>query len=618
MDAIRSGASSYILWNLLLDENYGPGPATSLVPVVSAPTSGSGVLTYFPEYYILMHIAKSVKSRAYVCRCNTFAQGSVGADIETVGFANPDGSTVLFLLNLATSTRTVTVIDALSQLASPVTLAAGDMVTMTWGPAQNGGGSIAAPGAAASFNAIQSNSVVSLAFAAPSSPGGTALGGYLLSRGLSSSALTPLAALAPGATSYVDSAVTIPNTYYYGLTPFGGGGLGPTSQASAALVPVAPSNVQFGVSASGSQAVTTFSAQANGAPVTSFTIQRAPVTGGTVGTHSTVGTYTTNSSATSGTVSGTYTDTTISAGTTYSYQAIVNSTAGNASSAAVQVNPQAALLLDGLATSPAAVYSTRKLVSGHTGNCMLVRRSSDSTTMAIGFVNNNLDAATLLTFAGSGSAYVQTWYDQSGNARDATQATVTAQPQIVNAGALRTINSQPALFWQSTSSVVQNLPTFKFAAPSTNWSFSEVVQYQNASSYDNAFTDGAGYHGSGIYMALNSVFFNKSGTAYSAALGTTTPAVNTPQAIVGVYSSANSFTGYKNNEAATTTAVNSSWITSGWSYTQLGAYGTTSTSFTASQGFQGYLTEHIAWSGALSTTDANTVVQNQRAYWGTP
>jgi hypothetical protein len=42
----------------------------------------------------------------------------------------------------------------------------------------------------------------------------------------------------------------------------------------------------------------------------------------------------------------------------------------------------------------------------------------------------------LATWALSGDAFVTTWYDQSGNASDAVQATTTAQPKIVSAGTL--------------------------------------------------------------------------------------------------------------------------------------------------------------------------------------
>ena len=41
--------------------------------------------------------------------------------------------------------------------------------------------------------------------------------------------------------------------------------------------------------------------------------------------------------------------------------------------------------------------------------------------------------------------FVETWYDQSGNGRDATQATARSQPKIVDGGALVTLNNEPSL-----------------------------------------------------------------------------------------------------------------------------------------------------------------------------
>ena len=65
-----------------------------------------------------------------------------------------------------------------------------------------------------------------------------------------------------------------------------------------------------------------------------------------------------------------------------------------------------------------------------------VRRSSDSTTQD--FTASQITNGDLVAFCGVGDGFVSTWYDQSGNANDATQATTTAQPKIVDAGALVT------------------------------------------------------------------------------------------------------------------------------------------------------------------------------------
>lgn len=83
----------------------------------------------------------------------------------------------------------------------------------------------------------------------------------------------------------------------------------------------------------------------------------------------------------------------------------------------------------------AAAYSLRALSSAWlAGDVVEVRRSSDSTTQS--FTANEVSNGTLEAFCGAGDGFVSTWYDQSGNGNDATQATTTKQPKIVSAGAL--------------------------------------------------------------------------------------------------------------------------------------------------------------------------------------
>jgi hypothetical protein len=81
----------------------------------------------------------------------------------------------------------------------------------------------------------------------------------------------------------------------------------------------------------------------------------------------------------------------------------------------------------------AAAYSLRKL-SGAVSNVVRVRRASDNSEQD--FTAAEVSDGTLESFCGVGDGFVETWYDQSGNANDATQATTTAQPKIVSAGSL--------------------------------------------------------------------------------------------------------------------------------------------------------------------------------------
>jgi hypothetical protein len=111
-------------------------------------------------------------------------------------------------------------------------------------------------------------------------------------------------------------------------------------------------------------------------------------------------------------------------------------------------------------------YSLRKLSSTYTGNCIRVRRGSDNAETNIGFVNNILDTASLLTFVGAGSGFVTTWYDQSGNAKDATQTIAINQPRIVNAGNLDLVNGKAALLGDGSNDTLRNT-TLSLSNPSS-------------------------------------------------------------------------------------------------------------------------------------------------------
>src|SRR6187402_320339 len=92
-----------------------------------------------------------------------------------------------------------------------------------------------------------------------------------------------------------------------------------------------------------------------------------------------------------------------------------------------------------------ACFSVRKSNSSYVGNCMKVRRSSDNTTLDIGFSGNDLDTTSLLAFVGAGSGFIETWYDQSGNSRNLVQTTIANQPSIVTSGVLNTRGSRPII-----------------------------------------------------------------------------------------------------------------------------------------------------------------------------
>jgi hypothetical protein len=154
------------------------------------------------------------------------------------------------------------------------------------------------------------------------------------------------------------------------------------------------------------------------------------------------------------------------------------------------VTGSATLLLD-LYPNASAAYSLRKLSTAYTGNAIRVRRSSDNTEQNIGFVAGELDTISLLAFCGVGNGFVTTWYDQSGNARDATNSTAANQPQIVSSGNLITRFSKPYI--EATS---ERFFTFTdlIAANNTNYSFWFTYEKNTVGNQAVILKSGTSYH----------------------------------------------------------------------------------------------------------------------------
>lgn len=92
----------------------------------------------------------------------------------------------------------------------------------------------------------------------------------------------------------------------------------------------------------------------------------------------------------------------------------------------------------------AAAYSLRKLDYLYNGYAITVT-TNGSDSANIGFVDNELDIASLESFANGGDAYVSVWYDQSGNGINATNSNASSQPKIVSSGSTILENGKPAI-----------------------------------------------------------------------------------------------------------------------------------------------------------------------------
>lgn len=140
-------------------------------------------------------------------------------------------------------------------------------------------------------------------------------------------------------------------------------------------------------------------------------------------------------------------------------------------------SPSASLLLD-LYPSAAAAYSLRKLRTAYSGSAVRVRASTSGAEGDVSFdVNSTISASSIVTVTAVGTSglsigqqvtfstfwnaggtnqnvFVTTWYDQSGNARNATQTTQANQPQIVSSGVVILRGSKPSLLFDGTNDYI--------------------------------------------------------------------------------------------------------------------------------------------------------------------
>lgn len=113
--------------------------------------------------------------------------------------------------------------------------------------------------------------------------------------------------------------------------------------------------------------------------------------------------------------------------------------------------PPTPLLLDDY-PGAAFAYSLRKIRAAYTGPAIrVVATRGSATKQDIGFDSfGNVDEAALLSFAGAGSAFIETWYDQTGNGRHAVKGS-GAEPTIVVAGSINLLNGKPAALFEKGS-----------------------------------------------------------------------------------------------------------------------------------------------------------------------
>jgi len=156
----------------------------------------------------------------------------------------------------------------------------------------------------------------------------------------------------------------------------------------------------------------------------------------------------------------------------------------------------------------AAAYSLRYVSASYTGDVIQVRRSSDDTTQD--FNPTEITDGTLATFCGAGDGFVTTWYDQSGNGFNATQTTASAQPQIVSSGSVITDNGKPTLDFDGSDDYLSNASSLSYSG-GVSWYGVQNVVLTSGRLWSDDITGVQGY----MSFVINSQYlFNDNGGGY--------------------------------------------------------------------------------------------------------
>ncbi len=195
----------------------------------------------------------------------------------------------------------------------------------------------------------------------------------------------------------------------------------------------------------------------------------------------------TGGTAISGATSNSYTPPTAIGGVSYYYVVVTSSGQFTvASNVSGSVTVKSTLDKVGLPSSINAnsAYSLRLLSTTYSGNAIQVRRSSDNTLQDIGFTSNgDLDTASLKTFVGSGSGFIATWYDQSGNVNNVTQPTVASQPRIMLTGVVDRSHGIPAVYFNGSYYIYNSTSTTSFPMGNTDYTLSVLVNQTSFATY---------------------------------------------------------------------------------------------------------------------------------------
>lgn len=270
---------------------------------------------------------------------------------------------------------------------------------------------------------------------------------------------------------------------------------------------------------------------------------------------------------------------------------------------AMWIQPAAAFLLDTYPNA-AVAYSFRKLRAAYAGSAVRIRESGGQTEADIGFDGSgNFDTAAAAAHIGANSGFIVTWYDQSGNGDNVTQATAANQPAYVASG----IASLPSMSFDSTDV----LSTATDAVTHGSALFSTYITLLVPSVLDDKRI--AGFIGTGQTQDYDNIESCRMPYAYqdpgdatqdfrTYRSGTLNSLKNSPantELIVGTIWNGSQVTLYLNNSAGSSGAASEAF----------GASGT----INIGGGFTGKMSEFVSWISAQNPTNIDTAINS---YYG--
>lgn len=279
-------------------------------------------------------------------------------------------------------------------------------------------------------------------------------------------------------------------------------------------------------------------------------------------------------------------------------------------------------------------YSLRKLSSTYTGKCIRVRRLTSTptvvtTTVDVSFDSNNrisLDSAINFISGGATTAtnlgqfaaatasgytnpdgvnvnmdiFVVTWFDQSGNGKNPTQASTPLQPKIVSGGILEAIDGSAGVRFTSASSQLLNV-----ADTATSYTNMSCYALGNSiSATVNTSIYGQGILGSNVRLFLPSTTNISYNTAGTFPISGITANVDRLYEIVCGASTTSAYSNGTISSVASVASVSGTNI-----YIRIGSNGSPATYM------NGHIKEVIAFIGTANRTNIETNINQYYTVW---